>query len=112
MDCSLSARDGLTDDMSELRILTVEQVAGLVQLSPRTVMRAIHAGDLEAAELTDGGRGWRVQEPAIVAWLEARSNRVAQRRLADPRLRAPVAALRRPARGSARRVAVSRRLQA
>src|SRR4051794_11223829 len=38
--------------MTELRVLTVEQVAELVQLSAKTVMRAIHAGDLDASQLT------------------------------------------------------------
>ena len=32
--------------MTDLRVLTIKQVAELVQLSPRTVMRAVRAGDL------------------------------------------------------------------
>jgi excisionase family DNA binding protein len=61
--------------VSYTEILTVDQVADLVQLSPRTVMRAIHTGDLEASQLTQGRGGWRVREDAIDDWLAARSNR-------------------------------------
>ena len=61
--------------MSYTEILTVDQVAEVVQLSPRTVMRAIHSGDLEASQLTQGRGGWRVREDAIDDWLASRSNR-------------------------------------
>jgi excisionase family DNA binding protein len=62
-------------ETNDLRILTVEQVAERVQLSAKTVMRAIQAGELEASQLTQSRGGWRVREQAIAAWLEARSNR-------------------------------------
>jgi Helix-turn-helix domain len=58
---------------TELRGLKIEQVAEIVQLSPKTVMRAILSGDLEASQLTGGRGGWRVRERAIAAWYEARS---------------------------------------
>ena len=61
--------------MDAVQVLTVEQVAERVQLSAKTVMRAIRAGDLEASQLTQGRGGWRVREDAIVGWLEVRSNR-------------------------------------
>jgi excisionase family DNA binding protein len=61
--------------MSQVQILTVDQVAELVQLSSKTVMRAIRSGDLEASQLTQGRGGWRVREDAIDDWLAARSNR-------------------------------------
>lgn len=84
--------------MSEMRVLTVEQVANRVQLSSKTVMRAIHAGDLEASQLTRGRGGWRVYETAINDWLTRRSNR--QRATAVPDVRAiePPAVPRRPPR--------------
>lgn len=57
------------------RILNVDQVAELVQLSTKTVMRAIAAGDLEASQLTQGRGGWRIRESAIEQWMDNRSNR-------------------------------------
>jgi excisionase family DNA binding protein len=61
--------------MAELRIFTIGQVADLVQLSTRTVERAIASGDLEASRLTRSRGGWRIEEAAIYRWLERRSNR-------------------------------------
>jgi Helix-turn-helix domain len=88
---------------TELRGLKIEQVAEIVQLSPKTVMRAILSGDLEASQLTGGRGGWRVRERAIAAWYEARSNRSSGRRLTDLRARDTVAQPRRP--GATRRQA-------
>lgn len=56
--------------------LTVDEVAELMRVSVKTVMRAIAAGQLEASQLTQGRGGWRVRPEAIDAWLEARSNRM------------------------------------
>lgn len=56
------------------RILTLDEVADLVQLSTRTVRRAILAGDLEASQLTPRRGGWRVYETAVAQWMERRSN--------------------------------------
>src|SRR3954471_24786132 len=71
--------------MDEWQVLTVEQVAERVQLSTSTVMRAIHAGELEASQLTRNRGGWRIRETAIEAWLDFRSNR--QRGPATPAAR-------------------------
>jgi excisionase family DNA binding protein len=71
--------------MSELRVLTVDQVAERVQLSSKTVMRAIRAGDLEASQLAQSRGGWRIREDSIARWLQARSNRAGGRRLKDVR---------------------------
>jgi excisionase family DNA binding protein len=71
--------------VDDWQILTVEQVAKRVQLSSKTVMRAIRAGDLEASQLTQGRGGWRIRDDAIARWLEARSNRVSSNRLPDVR---------------------------
>src|SRR4051794_21629548 len=51
------------------RILTLEDVAELVQLSTRTVRRAILAGELEASQLTPRRGGWRIREAAVGDWL-------------------------------------------
>lgn len=57
------------------RVLTVGEVAEIVKLSTKTVMRAIVAGELAASQLTRGRGGWRVYESAIADWMECRSNR-------------------------------------
>jgi len=46
---------------------TVEEVAAFAKVSPRTVMRAIAAGKLQALR---AGAQLRVTEPAVWAWLE------------------------------------------
>jgi excisionase family DNA binding protein len=58
------------------RILTLDEVAERVQLSTRTVRRAILAGDLEASQLTPRRGGWRVYETALADWMTRRSNRI------------------------------------
>lgn len=55
-----------------VRLLTVADVADLVQCSRKTVMRAIHAGDLRAAQLASRGT-WRVRLEDVDAWIELRS---------------------------------------
>lgn len=54
--------------------MTPEQVAEVVQVHPRTVMRAIVAGELEASQLARRGC-WRVTEDAVHEWVRRRSNR-------------------------------------
>ena len=67
-------------------ILTLEEVAERVQLSTRTIYRAILAGDLEASQLTQRRGGWRVYESALADWMHKRSNRTRPPRpLADVR---------------------------
>lgn len=79
--------------------LTVEQVAELVQLSSKSVMRAITAGHLEASQLTQGRGGWRVRVEAIDEWMDARSNRARRPRpLADVSRVDPAPVPRRPSR--------------
>lgn len=85
--------------VDEWQVLTVQQVARRVQLSSKTVMRAIRAGDLEASQLTQGRGGWRVRDDAVARWLEARSNRVSSSPLPDVR-RVEPAVPRRPPSGS------------
>lgn len=57
------------------RPLTVDEVAELMRVSSKTVMRAIASGHLEASQVTQGRGGWRVRPQAIEAWLDSRSNR-------------------------------------
>lgn len=69
----------LAETLDSNRVLTAEQVAHLVQVSRKTVMRAIAAGDLEASQLAERG-AWRINERAISRWMEYRSNRIRPRR--------------------------------
>lgn len=66
--------------------LTVDEVAELMRVSSRTVMRAIASGQLEASQVTQGRGGWRIRPQAIDAWLDSRSNRtLPERTLAEVR---------------------------
>lgn len=49
-------------------LMTLEQVAERLQVSPRTIRRAIDAGDLAAVDLPFRG-GLRVQREALEKWL-------------------------------------------
>jgi hypothetical protein len=84
--------------MTNLRVLTVEQVADMVQLSTKTVLRAIACGDLEASQLARRG-AWRIDPDASPRWMARRSNLHARH---DPHLVMPSsdgAVLRRGASG-------------
>lgn len=50
--------------------LTVEEVAERMRCEHRTVRRAIHAGELEAAMI--GGR-WLIREQAMDAWFDSKT---------------------------------------
>lgn len=64
--------------------LTPAEVAELVRVSRKTVMRAIHAGELEASQLTQSRGGWRITREAVDEWMATKSNRRrAPRPLAD-----------------------------
>jgi len=56
--------------MSLMPLMTVDQVADYIRAEHRTVRRAIHAGELEAAMI--GGR-WLMREDAVEAWFKART---------------------------------------
>jgi excisionase family DNA binding protein len=49
---------------------TVEEVAAFAKVSPRTVVRAIAAGKLQALR---AGAQLRITEDAVWAWLESRN---------------------------------------
>jgi excisionase family DNA binding protein len=51
---------------------TVEEVATFAKVSPRTVMRAIASGKLQALR---AGTQLRITDKAVWAWLEAGSRR-------------------------------------
>jgi excisionase family DNA binding protein len=57
------------------RPMTPNEVAEMVRVSCKTVMRAIQAGELEASQLARKRGGWRVMPAAVEEWVQARSSR-------------------------------------
>jgi excisionase family DNA binding protein len=54
-------------DLSEVRFLTVAEVADMMRVSKMTVYRLVHSGDLPAVRF---GRSFRVPESAVVAAID------------------------------------------
>jgi excisionase family DNA binding protein len=54
-------------EMSDVRFLTVAEVADLMRVSKMTVYRLVHAGELPAVRF---GRSYRVPEAAVTAALQ------------------------------------------
>jgi len=54
------------DDISEVKFLTVAEVATVMRVSKMTVYRLVHAGDLPAVRV---GRSFRVPEEAVNEYL-------------------------------------------
>jgi excisionase family DNA binding protein len=52
--------------LSEIRLLTVAEVAALMRVSKMTVYRLLHAGDLPSVRV---GRSFRVPERAVHVYL-------------------------------------------
>lgn len=50
-------------DLSEVRFLTVAEVAEMMRVSNMTVYRLVHSGDLPAVRF---GRSFRIPESAVV----------------------------------------------
>jgi len=53
-------------DLSEVKFLTVAEVADLMRVSKMTVYRLVHSGDLTAVRV---GRSFRVPEHAVHTYL-------------------------------------------
>jgi len=56
----------MSQDLSDVRFLTVAEVAGMMRVSKMTVYRMVHSGELPAIRF---GRSFRVPESAVVAVL-------------------------------------------
>ena len=54
--------------LSEVRFLTVAEVAALMRVSKMTVYRLVHSGDLTAVRV---GRSFRVPENAVHSYLRS-----------------------------------------
>ena len=52
--------------LSDVRFLTVAEVASIMRVSKMTVYRLVHSGELEAIRV---GRSFRVPEPAVNQYL-------------------------------------------
>lgn len=48
-------------------VLTVKQLAEFLQVSERTIKRAIKEGDLKAFKV---GRDWRIEKERVIEWLK------------------------------------------
>jgi excisionase family DNA binding protein len=69
-DTSPSPRPTAVDDagLSEVRFLTVAEVASVMRVSKMTVYRLVHGGDLPAVRV---GRSFRVPDQAVHDYLRA-----------------------------------------
>lgn len=57
----------MTSDLSEVRFLTVAEVAEMMRVSTMTVYRMVHAGELPAIRF---GRSFRIPESAVAQAIE------------------------------------------
>ena len=57
----------MAHDLSDLRFLTVGEVADMMRVSSMTVYRMVHAGDIPAVRF---GRSFRIPESAVVAAIQ------------------------------------------
>ena len=60
-------------DLSNLRFLTVGEVAEMMRVSNMTVYRLVHAGELPAVRF---GRSFRIPESAVLAAVETPKHNV------------------------------------
>jgi len=57
----------IVSDLSDVRFLTVAEVAELMRVSKMTVYRLVHSGDLPAVRF---GRSYRVPQSAVTAAMQ------------------------------------------
>ena len=58
----------MSSSLSEVKFLTVAEVAKLMRVSKMTVYRLVHSGELTAVQI---GRSFRVPEQAVHEYLRA-----------------------------------------
>jgi excisionase family DNA binding protein len=58
----------MSSSLSEVKFLTVAEVAKLMRVSKMTVYRLVHSGELPAVQI---GRSFRVPEQAVNEYLRA-----------------------------------------
>lgn len=64
--CVMPSTDAGEQSLSDVRFLTVAEVAGTMRVSKMTVYRLVHSGDLPAVRV---GRSFRVPEDAVNDYL-------------------------------------------
>jgi excisionase family DNA binding protein len=57
----------MSGDLSDVRFLTVAEVADMMRVSTMTVYRMVHAGEMPAIRF---GRSFRIPESAVVALIQ------------------------------------------
>ena len=63
----------MSGDLSDVRFLTVAEVAEMMRVSTMTVYRMVHAGEMPAIRF---GRSFRIPESAVVAAIETPNSQV------------------------------------
>ena len=64
--CAMASSSGQDGNVSEVKFLTVAEVASTMRVSKMTVYRLVHSGALEAVRV---GRSFRVPERAVQDYL-------------------------------------------
>jgi excisionase family DNA binding protein len=59
----------MNENLDNIRLLTLNEAAELLQVSTRTLQRMIHSGEMPALKV--GGQ-WRVREAQLRQWVENR----------------------------------------
>jgi len=59
----------MSHDLTDVRFLTVQEVAEVMRVSNMTVYRLVHSGDMPAVRF---GRSFRIPEWAVVAAISTR----------------------------------------
>ena len=59
----------MNENIDNIRLLTLNEAAELLQVSTRTLQRMIHSGEMPALKV--GGQ-WRVREAQLRQWVENR----------------------------------------
>ena len=65
----------MSNDHSELRVLTLTEAAAILQVSKRTLLRMIQQKEMPAFKV--GGQ-WRIRESQFRKWVEHKENVVSE----------------------------------
>ncbi len=65
----------MSNDHSELRVLTLTEAAAILQVSKRTLLRMIQQKEMPAFKV--GGQ-WRIRESQFRKWVEHKENLVSE----------------------------------
>jgi excisionase family DNA binding protein len=61
----------MNENLDNIRLLTLNEAADLLQVSTRTLQRMIHSGEMPALKV--GGQ-WRVREAQLRQWVERKES--------------------------------------